>query len=182
MLTQLGQGLLPEGIHQLANSISPWLSVTFGVGYLAQARGTAVFAGWLTLVMALVGYYGMVFLRYGYTAGTGALLLWALGAVLGGLVFGAGGWYLRNGSQRERALATGLLTAVWIAEGAYLLFILPNAAIGAGFILVGLTVPLVIGRSARERAWSYVAAAPFLALGVVGYVAFTLLSGSVSSL
>src|SRR3712207_5879827 len=42
ILTQLGQGLLPDGWRQIANAISPWLLVAFLVGSrMADVRWAA---------------------------------------------------------------------------------------------------------------------------------------------
>ena len=49
--------------------------------------------------------------------------------------------------------------------------ILPTPAVGAAFALVGAVVPLVLGRSWRDRGRGYVAMVPALALGALGYVA-----------
>ena len=80
VLTQLGQGLLPGGTSQVANAISPWLLVTFLVGAVMTSRMGAVAAGIATLAFALVGYYAMIELRFGYGASTSSLLFWGLGA------------------------------------------------------------------------------------------------------
>ena len=68
--------------------------------------------------------------------------------------------------------AIGLLAAVAIAEGVYLIGILPDAAVGLGFVVVGLVVPLVFGRTLGDRWRAYVAVLPALALGAVGYIVF----------
>ena len=88
--TQVGQSLLPAGVGQIANSISPWLTVAFAVGaFQARARNAAA-AGFVSLAMALVGYYAMVFVRFGYTTGGSTLALWTVAALAGGAVFDPG--------------------------------------------------------------------------------------------
>jgi len=57
VLTQLGQSVLPDGIRQVANSISPWLTVAFFVGALMPRPTIVAVSGFLTLALALVGYY-----------------------------------------------------------------------------------------------------------------------------
>jgi hypothetical protein len=174
--TQLGQSILPDGWSHVANSISPWLLVAFLVGSRMPDRRWAALAGIAVLVLALVGYYAMIELRYGYGASTSSLLLWGSAAVVGGPVFGIAGWSWRFETGWRRAAAVGLLAASAIAEGAYLIAILPDPAVGAGFIVVGALVPLAFARSATERGRAYVAVIPALTLGAVGYLVFTALA------
>src|SRR4029079_14204962 len=121
VLTQLGQSFLPEGIGQIANSISPWVSVAFVVGALAAGWRVAAIAGFLTLGVALIGYYGMVWIRFGYTGGSTSLILWAIRALAGGAVFGPAGWFWRWTRGVARVAAIALLSAVFVTEGLYLL-------------------------------------------------------------
>jgi hypothetical protein len=170
--TQIGQSLLPDGVSHAANSISPWLLVAFLLGSRMPDRRWAALAGFGALAVALVGYYAMVQLRFGYGGSTGALVLWGIGAIVGGPVFGVAGWTWRFESGWRRAAAIGLLAAVAIAEGGYLIGILPEASVGAAFVLVGLCVPLVLGRTMGERGRAYLAVIPALALGIAGYIVF----------
>ena len=135
-------------------------------------RRWAAGAGFGALILALVGYYAMIELRYGYGASTGSLVLWGLGALVGGPVFGIAGWSWRFEDGWRRAGAIGLLAAVAIAEGIYLVGIRPDAAIGIGFIIAGLLVPLAFGRTAGDRWRTYVMVLPALALGAIGYITF----------
>ncbi len=170
--TQIGQSALPDGVSHAANSISPWLLAAFLLGSRMPDRRWAAASGFGALVFALVGYYAMIELRYGYGASTGSLVFWGLGALVGGPVFGIAGWTWRFGDGWRRAGAIGLLAAVAIAEGLYLTRILPEAAVGLGFVIVGLVVPLVFGRTMGDRWRAYVAVLPALALGAVGYISF----------
>ena len=124
----------------------------------------------------------MVQLRFGYGGSTGALVLWGIGALVGGPVFGVAGWTWRFEDGWRRSTAIGLLAAVAIAEGGYLFGILPEPAVGVAFILVGLCVQLVLGRSTADRARAYLAVVPALALGVIGYIAFLWLATLTSML
>jgi len=174
--TQLGQGLLPDGWSQAANAISPWLLVAFLLGSRMPDRRWAALAGIAALVLALVGYYAMVQVRFGYGASTSSLLLWGSAALVGGPVFGIAGWSWRFETAWRRAVAIGLLAACAIAEGVYLVRILPDPAAGAGFVVVGALIPLALGRSWIERGRAYVAVIPAVALGGVGYLAFLALA------
>jgi len=135
----------------------------------------AVLAGFLTLALALVGYYAMVFVRFGYTGGSGALLVWTVGAIVGGAVFGPAGFYWRSDRPLARIAAIALLGALFVAEDIYLRLILPEKLIGVGFAIAGLIVPSIFGRSWRERAHAWLGMIPALGLGALGYVALLVL-------
>jgi len=180
VVTQLGQGILPDGWRQVANAISPWLVVAFLVGSRMPDQAWAAGAGVATLALALAGYYAMTELRYGIGAGTTSLIFWGLGAVVGGPVFGVAGLTWRVGPPRQRALAIGLVAAVAIAEGIYNAVVLSQPAVGAGFVVAGLVAPLILGRTRDDRLFGYVATLPALALGVAGYVVFLGLYRAVS--
>ena len=175
ILTQFGQSILPDGWSQAANAITPWLIVAFLVGSRMPDRPWAAGAGAATLVLAMVGYYAMTELRYGIGGGTSSLIFWGLGAVVGGPVFGIAGLAWRAGPDRERVVAIGLVAAVAIVEGLYHAVVLAEPSVAAGFIVVGLLAPLILGRSRDERLWGYVATLPGLALGAIGFLVFMLL-------
>lgn len=181
-MTQIGQGTLPEGWSQAANAISPWLVVAFLVGSTMPDMRWAMGAGVVTLAFAVVGYYGMVQVRFGYGGSSGALVLWSVASVAGGIVFGGGGRWWRDPRPWRRAAAIGLVGAVFIAEGIYLTRILPEVAVGIGFVVVGVAAPLVLGRSWPDRGRGYLAVIPALGLGGLGYVALLVLSQFTSGL
>ena len=172
IVTQILQSVLPTGWSQAANAISPWLLVAFLVGAAMPDRASAVVAGLATLVLALIGYYATTQLRYGIGGGTSSLIFWGLGAAVGGPVFGLAGNVWRTGEHRYRALALGLLAAVFIAEGGYHLLVLSEPGVAVGFAIAGLLVPVLLGRSRQDRLGAYVAAVPALALGAVGFAVF----------
>jgi len=180
-LTQIGQGVLGDW-SQVANAITPWLLVAFLLGSAMPDTRWAVAAGAGALLLALVGYYGMVQLRFGYGGGTGAWIFWGLGALVGGPVFGVAGHWWRGPVHRRRAMAIGLLGAVAIAEGAYHVLVVDHPIVGAAFIVAGLLVPLVFGRSRDDRLGGYVAMVPILLLGgTLGYLAFSWLASFTSA-
>ena len=173
-LTQVGQGILPDGWRVVANSITPWLAVAFVVGSRAPARAPvpAAVGGIVTLLGALVGYYGLVAIRYGYGPSlSGAVLLWLVAAVVGGPVFGVVGAWWRGPDAWRRAVGPALLGAAAIAEGVYLSRIETVAAAAPAFIVVGLVLPVVLGRAREDRVRGLVALVPCLGLGAAGFVA-----------
>ncbi len=182
IVTQLGQSILPTGWSQVANSISPWLLVTFLVGSTMPSWRTGLVAGIATLVLALVGYYAMTQLRYGIGGGSSSLLFWGLGAVVGGPVFGVAGQVWRRGSLRTRSLALGLLAAAFLADAGFHAVVLSEPPVGVGFAIAGLLVPLVVGRSAQERLGAYAAAVPGTAAGALGFAVFLWLNDVIAAL
>lgn len=182
VVTQLLQGILPGALNWIANALSGWLIVAFLAGSRAGRPRTAAIASIVLLVAALVAYYATVQVRFGYGAGRSILVFWGFGAVAGGLVFGAAGWWWRHGSSRARALATGLLAALLVCEGVYFLAILPDPAVGLGSIVGGLAVPLVFGRSWRDRGLAYAGMLPGLALGTLGYAVTLVLYGLITGI
>jgi len=169
--TQLGQSLLPAGVGQLANSISPWLTVAFFVGAFQVRPRNAAGAGFVALAMALVGYYAMVFVRFGYATVGSTLALWTIGALAGGLVFGPAGYYWRGGTFRARTIAVALLGAAWVAEAGYLALVLQMTEVAVGYAVIGLAVPLLLGRTGRGRIMAWAAMVPAVLLGALGFVA-----------
>ena len=93
ILTQIGQGALPGDWSQLANAITPWLLVAFLLGSACPTPAGRPPPASAALLLALIGYYGMVQLRYGYGGGTGSLDL-----------LGARGGGRRSGVRRRRPL------------------------------------------------------------------------------
>ncbi len=176
VLTQVGQGALPDDWSQAANAISPWLLVAFLVGSTMPDPRRAALAGIGTLVLALVGYDAMILLRYGYGPGASSTVFWGIGALVGGPVFGIAGTWWHTGPPRRRAIAIGFLVAVFVAEGLRNALMLAYPAAGSAFIIVGLLLPLILGRSRGDRVGAYVATVPLLGLGVLGYLVFMLLN------
>jgi hypothetical protein len=172
VLTQVGQGVLPDGWGPLANSITPWLAVAFLVGSWAPSRNAAVAGGVLTLLGALVGYYVLVGIRFDiWPSLRGAVLLWIIGAAVGGPVFALMGRWWRGDDPWRRALGPALLGAAAIAEGAYLSRVETVATAAPAFIAAGLVLPILLGRSREDRLRGLVALVPCLALGAAGFVA-----------
>jgi hypothetical protein len=180
IVTQLLQGILPGALNWVANALSGWLVVAFLAGSRHASPRRAAVLGVVLLVAALAGYYGTVQVRFGYGAGGSILLFWGIGALAGGLVFGAAGWWWRHGTERARAVATGLLGALLVCEGIYFLATLPDPTVGIGALAAGLLVPMVLGRTRRDRGLAYAGMLPGLALGAAGYAATLVLYGLIT--
>jgi hypothetical protein len=173
VLSQFAQDLAPDAWSQVGNTISPWLLVAFLLGATMPDRRWAIAAGVVALLAAVVGFYATTTVRFGIGGGTGALLFWGIGALVGGSVFGLAGHGWRTSPDgRVRALAIGLLAAVFIAEGVYQRGVAPTSSVGSAYIVVGAAIPLIVGRSWPDRVGGYVAVVPALALGALGYLVF----------
>lgn len=182
VLTQFGQSVLPDAWSPVANAMSPWLAVAFLVGATMPSRRSAAVAAVAALVLALVGYYAMTEIRYGIGAGTGSLVRWGLGAFVGGPVFGIAGFAWRHEGAPQRAIALGLLAAVFIAEGIYQARVVAHPAAGVSFIVVGLLIPVLLGRSMPDRLRTYAATIPALALGAIGFAVLLWLDGAAAGI
>jgi len=79
-------------------------------------------------------------------------------------------------STWRRVVGVGLLGATLVTEGLDLLQVVPAENRPAVWIelAVGLSVPLLLGRSTRERLLGLVALAPASLLGLVGFALFVL--------
>lgn len=176
IVTQIGQSVLPAEWSQAANAVSPWLLVAFLVGSRMPGPRSAMAAGVATLALALAGYYLMTQVRYGIGGSSSSLIFWAMGAVAGGPVFGLAGNAWRTGALALRSVALGLIAAAFVAEGGYHAVALAEPSVGAGFAIVGVLVPVVLGRSADERVRAWLAAVPATALGGLGFATFVWLN------
>jgi hypothetical protein len=178
VLSQLAQDLLPGEWSQLGNAISPWLLVAFLLGSRMPDARWAVAAGVVALLTAVIGFYATTTIRFGIGGGTSSLIFWGVGALAGGTVFGLAGFtWGTSPVHRRRALALGLLAAVFIGEGLYHWQTLAEPTVAAAFAVIGLAIPAVLGRSRNDRLGGYVAIVPALALGALGFVTFLFLYG-----
>lgn len=179
VVTQTLQGVLGRGWNVLANSGAIWLVGAFllSAAIHAGTRASAL-AGWGVLLGALVGYYGSAWWLDGVPFGAvSVLVIWFLAACAGGPVFGIAGswWRARRGWRHVAALA--LLGGVLIAEGIYLLArVQTQGRAGWVEIVAGLLVPLLLGRTARDRLLG-LAGLPLVAL--LAYAVYLILNAAI---
>ena len=182
-LTLAGQKLLAgSGWFILVNSASPWLMVAFAVGTRAPGRWwTAAVAGALTQAGVVVGYYATARLS-ALPVAWSSVLIWVATGVVAGPMYGAAGAAWRDRRILLRVAALGLLGGVWVQDGIHALRLAtdvaspsgPGVVAGWSAIAVGALLPLIAGRSTRDRllgllATVPVAAAVFVAYQVVGW-------------
>ena len=99
---------LPPEWHWLAKVGVPWLAVAFAVGAGRRAPVSGALQGALSLVIAILVYYGI------RTHHSPLGLWWLVAAVPGGLAFGALGALWR--SRRADVLAASIVSASLAAE------------------------------------------------------------------
>lgn len=171
-ITLIGQGQLPGAWNHLANTGGPWLVAAFFVGALMATDLRAALAGFITLLGCLLGYYVAAHFFVDASADSGIVLFWIGIALVGGPLFGVAGRWWRDMREWRRVVGAALLGAAIIAEGAYVLQVVQPEDHAAGWveIAVGVIVPLLLGRSNRERLLGLVALLPALLLGAVGFL------------
>jgi hypothetical protein len=169
-LTLLGQKWLHGAWLAVVNSGAVWLLPAFVAGSFMRTDATAAAAGAGLLVAAVVGYYAPVPLVVeGAAANSHSVAIWSATAVVGGPVYGLAGRWWRRGRTWRIWVALGLLGGAFLAEGAARLHAGNDGAAGWTMVAVGLALPLLLGRSARDRAFGLVTTAPVVALTAVAY-------------
>lgn len=91
---------------------------------------------------------------------------------MGGPLFGLAGRWGRDERQPRRGLALALPGGVFLAEGVYSLMFNPHLSVGWPLVGAGLLIPLLVGRSNRDRLWGLAA---LLAVAALGGAAFAVL-------
>jgi hypothetical protein len=168
-LTLLGQAHLDAEWNRLANSGAIWLAVAFAVGSRMASDREAVVAGTATLLFALVGYQLAARVTGASISVTG-LVIWSGTALVGGPVYGLAGRRWGVGAGRSRVVALALLGAVFVAEGAYTLLVIPDLArTGWVEVVVGLALPVLLGRGTRERVAGLALLVPLACVGLLAF-------------
>ena len=174
-LTLLLQGLLPGTWNQLANSGAVWSAAAFAVTAVLRARGRrAAVAGILTLLGAVLGYYGATTLFLGDDLSAAALrgpAIWAVLAVPAGTMFGLAAAAGRDAQRWHHIAGLVVLGGVFTAEAVYYATVLrywPQAAL---FGTLGLALPLLLGRTWRDRLLAVAALVPVTAVAALAGIA-----------
>lgn len=172
LATSFAQGWLDGSWASLANAASPWLAGAFVGGLLQRRAGRAVAVGLLVCVLEVVGYYGVSAAR-GFGVSDSVVAFWIACGVVGGPLFGWGGWAWRRATGVQRAIGAALLPATFFAEaiGTYALRLhyvgeaVLFASVGV-VLFLGLVVP---ARAMRTAVAAFTAAGVLTAVGVVLY-------------
>lgn len=140
-------------LDPLVNSASAWLVAPFLVGMLAPRRKAALVVGLITCLAQLAGYTIVSELR-GFAATGGLLVFWTGCGVIGGPIFGLGGYALRREHGAPHALGAVLLPSAFLVEGLWVygarLGYWSSAALWIGIAAV---LALVLARDVRIARW-----------------------------
>jgi MFS family permease len=152
IFTFLGQGIANDEWNTLVNSGAVWSLAAFIVGAFGTFDLLAVGVGITTLLGAVAGYYVSATIKLGFESAFSGIIFWGLVAVVAGPLFGLAGYWWRNKARWQHMLAIGFLGGIFAGEGVYTLLLIPHKPISGWVMLVfGLLVPLVLGRSAKDR-------------------------------
>ena len=175
----LGLATLPlQGVlsrwGDLANSGAVWSVGAFVAGMLLRGdtRRSAV-AGAVVLVGAVLGYYGgaRLLLPGPPTLGVPvATVAWAVVGCVAGPVFGVAGSWWRDERPIRRVASPAILGGAFIAEGLTRLIVLGYVREAAVAGMIGVLVPLVLGRTGRDRLHGLLALIPAGALGLGAFL------------
>ncbi|HEX6341132.1 DUF6518 family protein [Umezawaea sp.] len=173
-VTNVLQGVLPDALQAVSNSGSVWSAAAFAAGALVRVRGLpAVLAGTATEIGAVVGYYAYAGL---VRDGVGDLtypLFWLALALVAGPVFGTAGAWWRTGEGWRRPTGPALLGGVFGMDALWYEFVLRYHGDAVAYGVVAVLVPLLLGRTARDR---LVGLATGLVLSVLAVLALGLLA------
>ncbi|MFJ2025352.1 DUF6518 family protein [Streptomyces sp. NPDC087897] len=172
VLTNLLQGWLPGEWNQIANSGGVWSVAAFVAGaLLARKVGlpAAAVAGLFAESGLVVGYY-----LYAEVArdGMGSLfapLVWLGMAFVAGPLFGVAGFWWRGISPRRRVIGLAALAGVFGTEAIHYGWVLHYAPPAWACLAVLVLVPLLMGRTHRERLLALLTAIPF---SLLAYLVF----------
>jgi hypothetical protein len=169
VLTLLGQAVLDGDWNRLANSGAIWVTIAFTLGTVMSSDREAGVAGISALVLALVGYQLASTIAQ-LPLGASAFVIWTGTALVGGPVFAIAGRRWQADTGRSRLVAIALLGAVFVAEGVYTLWLIPDIwRTGVVEVVVGVAVPVLLGRHRRERATALALLVPLALLGLLAY-------------
>ncbi|HWO58714.1 MAG TPA: DUF6518 family protein [Umezawaea sp.] len=159
-VTNVLQGVLPDALQALSNSGSVWSAAAFAAGAVVKVRGrAAVLAGTATEIGAVVGYYAYAEL---VRDGMGELtwpLFWLAVALVAGPIFGTAGAWWRTGDGWRRIAGPALLGGVFGMDAVWYEFALTYHGNAVGYGVVGALIPVLLGRTTRERLIGLAAAA-----------------------
>ncbi|MGW1353845.1 DUF6518 family protein [Streptomyces sp. NPDC002409] len=172
VLTNLVQGWLPGAWNQIANSGAVWSVAAFAAGaLLARKVGlpAAVVAGLFAESGLVVGYYGYAEVARDGMGSLFAPLVWLGMAFIAGPLFGAAGFGWRGISPRHRVIGLAALAGVFGTEAIHYAWVLHYAPQAWACLAVLVLVPLLMGRTHRERALTLLTAIPF---SLLAYLVF----------
>ncbi|WP_207709932.1 DUF6518 family protein [Actinomadura macrotermitis] len=172
VLTNLAQGWLPGAWNQIANSGAVWSVAAFAAGALLARRvglPAAAVAGLFAESGLVVGYYGYAEVARDGMGSLFAPLVWLGMAFIAGPLFGVAGSWWRGISPRHRVIGLAALAGVFGMEAIHYAWVLHYASQAWACLAVLVLVPLLMGRTHRERALTLLTAVPF---SLLAYLVF----------
>lgn len=144
IVTQILQGVLPDGWGVLANSGVMWALMAFALGAAMPTVRWASVGGATQLVIASVVYYVAVDWYEGISSDPRGAIIWSAAGLVAGPVFAvAGHWCARRSDLRHPALA--LVSGVLLGEGTYLTWFVGNPDLRpAGIVELGIATALAV--------------------------------------
>jgi hypothetical protein len=178
-LTLAAQAVLPVEANRLANSGAVWVTVAFAVGWRTPSDTTAALTGLMSLIGALIGYFAAAALaQAGVSVST--VTIWVVVALVGGPAFGVAGRWRATAVGWRSALAVAALGAVYLAEGAWTLWMIPHMALaGWAGVIIGCLITLLLAGDRATRTRACLVVIPLALVGVAGYAAIDLAFRSV---
>ena len=164
-------------IKTIGNMPTIWLLGAFVVGAMSRRPVGGAITATLTLAGAVVAYYVLI-VASGDRAGVNLLpvaLAWSSVAAVAGPILGAAGGAWSAGYGRQSAIAAGVLGAVLVAMGIFIIARSFSTPVGLLHISVGAFLTVVLAGSGRDRLIGLGTAA---LVGVVGGAATLLVFGA----
>ncbi|MFZ4134259.1 MULTISPECIES: DUF6518 family protein [Streptomyces] len=164
VLTNLAQGWLPGAWNQIANSGAVWSVAAFAAGALLARQVSlpaAAVAGLFAESGLVVGYYGYAEIARDGMGSLLAPLVWLGMAFIAGPLFGMAGSWWRGNNPRHRVIGLAALAGVFGMEAIHYAWVLHYAPQAWACLAVLVIVPLLMGRTRRERALVLLTAIPF---------------------
>ena len=164
---------LPSDAAWFFNVIGPWALVSFWIGSRARGWRSGAVLGALVLLVGVAAYYGLTPLTLSRGRARSSLAagpVWAVGALLGGALYGvAGSWWRRRTPLGPVAVA--LLGGLLAAEGLLSFY---RGGRSGDFLFgvesaLGLVLPWMLLDERRERRFAFVLTL-LLAVGAFGAV------------
>ncbi|WP_411114657.1 DUF6518 family protein [Streptomyces sp. 029-5] len=164
VLTNLAQGWLPGAWNQIANSGAVWSVAAFAAGALLARRVSlpAAAAGGLCAEAGLViGYYGYAEVARDGMGYVQTPLMWLGMAFIAGPLFGVAGAWWRGDVPRRRVIGLAALAGVFGTEAIHYTWVLSYAPQAWACLALLVLVPLLMGRTHKERALALLTSVPF---------------------
>lgn len=172
-LTDVLQAQLTGSFAGLANAVSPWLVPAFFAGSIARRARIAALAGVLACLGELAAYVLSASIR-GYAQSLDYTVFWAIGGLVGGVVFGFAGFAWSHPTRRRGGLGAALLSTAFLTEAAYFLIALQYAGEAVVFSVAAAVAFLALNAKNHQYIASIRWMAATIPCGALGELALYL--------